>query len=123
MEIKMIKTGLLQNQFGEEYEFEKDDVLGFVLWEYYKGKKQKYISFTLDPQLEVDFILPSFYCEKHLSSKFNKSLMVAIKTKDGRKSISGNEYKEFIKDEVVVAETLNDQTLKTRLKEEFLINL
>ena len=117
-----LKEGLLQTQFGEEYVFEKDDVLGFVLWEYYKGKKQKYVSFTLDKQLEVDFILPSFYCEKHPNSKFNKALMIAIKTKDGRKTVSGNEYKEFINDEVVFTETLNNQTLKKRLKEDFFIN-
>ncbi|MBQ3088446.1 MAG: arylamine N-acetyltransferase [Clostridia bacterium] len=64
----------------------------------------------------------SAYCEKHPDSKFNKSLMVAIKTKSGRKTINGNEYKEFINDEVAFEETLNDQTLKEHLKKDFFIN-
>lgn len=117
-----LKTGVLQVKLGEEYQFEKDDRLGYVLWEYSGDKKQRYISFTLDPQLEVDFTLPSFYCEKHPDSKFNKSLIIAIKTQDGRKSISGNEYKEFVNGEVTFSETLNTQTLKKRLKEDFFIN-
>lgn len=114
-----LKTGFLQTQFGEKYEFQKDEELGFVLWEYNKDQKRKYISFTLDPQLEVDFILPSFYCEKHPNSKFNKALMVAIKTKNGRKTISDMEYKEFECDELVLTEKLTKQTLSKRLEKDF----
>lgn len=62
------------------------------------------------------------FFEKNPDSKFNKSLMVAIKTKSGRKTINGNEYKEFINDEVAFEETLNDQTLKEHLKKDFFIN-
>lgn len=116
-----LTEGFLQTQFGEQYEFLKDEDLGWVLWEYQKGEKRKYISFTEDKQMEVDFILPSFYCEKHPDSKFNKALMVAIKTENGRKTINGNEYKEFLDDNLIFTEALTEQSIKNRLKEDFFI--
>lgn len=118
-----LTEGILQTQFDEIYEFSKDEALGWVLWEHHKGEKRKYISFTEDKQMEVDFILPSFYCEKHPNSKFNKSLMVAIKTEKGRKTISGNEYKEFVDDLVVLEEKLTEEALNQRLEKEFFIKM
>lgn len=114
-----LTQGIVQTLLDEEYEFSKDETLGWVLWEYHKGKKGKYISFTEDRQLEIDFTLPSFYCEKHPDSKFNKSLMAAIKTKSGRKTISGNEYKEFCGDEVVEIKNLSNLELAKCLEKEF----
>lgn len=118
-----LTEGLVQGQFGEKYEFSKDETLGWVLWEYHKGEKRKYISFTEDKQLEVDFILPSFYCEKHPDSKFNKALMIAIKTEAGRKSVNGNEYKEFEGDTLVLEETVIEKNLNQLLEKEFFIKL
>ena len=114
-----LTEGIAQTQFGEIYEFSKDETLGWVLWEHHKGEKCKYISFTEDKQLEMDFILPSFYCEKHPDSKFNKALMVAMKTEKGRKTINGNEYKEFVGDLVVLEEKLTEKALNQRLEKDF----
>ena len=114
---------ILQTQLDEAYEFSKDEALGWVLWEHHKGEKRKYISFTEDKQLEVDFILPSFYCEKHPNSKFNKSLMVAMKTEKGRITVSGNEYREFSGDRLVLEKALNQKELKSCLEEKFKVSI
>lgn len=96
--------GLVQEQFGETYKLEKEDFLGWVLYDLYKGSWRKFYSFTEEPQLLADFIAPNFYCEKHPDSPFNKQEMFAVKTLEGRKTLDGHVYKEFKNGEVLVTE-------------------
>lgn len=96
--------GLEQTQFGETYKLEKEDALGWVLWDLHKGTWRKFYSFTEEVQLQADYIALNFYCEKHPDSPFNKDEMFAVKTAEGRKTLDGNVYKEFRNDEVCVKE-------------------
>jgi len=81
----LLKENLVQEQFGEKYKFVRDDLLGWVLLDLHKGDWGKFYSFTEDTQLNIVFLLPSFYFEKHEQSPFNIVVMVAIKTENGRK--------------------------------------
>ena len=90
-----LEEGLVQEQFGESYKLEKEDFLGWVLWDLYKGEWRKFYSFTEEPQLMSDFVALNFYCEKHPDSPFNKQEMFAVKTLDGRRTLDGNLYKEI----------------------------
>jgi N-hydroxyarylamine O-acetyltransferase len=101
--VEMVE-GLVQEQFGETYKLEKEDFFGWVLWDLYKGSWRKFYSFTEEPQLEVDFIAPNFFCEKHPDSPFNKDEMFAVKTLTGRKTLDGHIYKEFSEGQVTVRE-------------------
>ena len=101
--------GLVQEQFGETYKLEKEDFLGWVLYDLYKGSWRKFYSFTEEPQLLADFIAPNFYCEKHPDSPFNKNEMFAVKTLTGRKTLDGHLYKEFKNGEVFVEELSDAQ--------------
>ena len=85
----------LRNFSGESYRLEKEDFLGWVLWDLYKGSWRKFYSFTEEPQLVADFVALNFYCEKHPESPFNKQEMFALKTLDGRRTLDGNLYKEI----------------------------
>ncbi len=115
-----LKAGEVQEGFGESYRFEFEDSLGWVLYELRHGEWQRYFSFTEEPQLDIDFIQPSFYCEKHPDSIFNRSLMVAIKTPHGRKTLDGNTYKEFSGAELsLIKEGLSDEELVSVLREKF----
>lgn len=115
-----LELGLSQEQNGETYRFEYDERLGYVLWELYKGEWRKYFSFFPEEQIELDFLQPSFFCEKHPASVFNKTAIVAIKTEKGRKSINDREYKEFIGEEpVLIKSDLSDGELSQILKDEF----
>ena len=96
--------GLEQEQFGETYKLEKEDFLGWVLWDLHKGAWRKFYSFTEEPQLLADYIAPNFYCEKHPDSPFNKQEMFSLKTGEGRITLDGHIYKEFKKGEVLVKE-------------------
>lgn len=91
----LLKSGVVQEYFGESYRFEYEADFGWVLYELYHGEWKRYYSFTEEPQFEEDFISAAFYCDRHPESKFNKSLMIAMKTESGRKTLSENTYKEF----------------------------
>jgi len=119
-----LQEGIEQHQFGESYKLQKEDFFGWVIYELHGGEWRKFYSFTLEPQIDVDFITPSFYCEKHPDSIFNKDIMVAIKTETGRKTLNGREYKVFCGDEVVeTRKNLTDPEIKEILKREFSIEL
>ena len=95
-------TGKVDRQNGEKYILEKEDFLGYVLYEWKHDKWSQLYSFTQEPQLEQDFIGISFYCEKHPDSVFWPQDMVHIFTETGRKSVSGREVKIFEKGGVEV---------------------
>ena len=100
-----------QPQCQELYKLEKEPFLGWVLWDYHKNAWRKFYAFTEEPQLPVDFVAPSFYCEKHPDSPFNKQEMFAVKTPDGRITLDGNVLKIFHGDtpQVIVLESDADK--------------
>lgn len=114
-----LQEGLVQEQYGETYRFEKDNFLGWVLWDCHKGKWEKFISFTEEPQLEEDYAATSFYCEKHLDSPFNKGNMLSIKTANGRKTVSDCEFRIFDGASVSVRTISDGIQLSKILKEHF----
>lgn len=112
--------GLVQVQGDEAYRFEKDNELGWVLCELYKGEWRRYISFTDEVQYDVDFVPTSFWCEKHPDSPFNKAPMLAIKTESGRKTVDGRAFKIFENDKLVsISESLDDKSLCKIYSEHF----
>ncbi|MDW7656733.1 MAG: arylamine N-acetyltransferase [Bacillota bacterium] len=86
---------LVQEQFGETYKISREPFLGWVVYDLYKGQWRRFYSFTEEEQLDIDFVMPSFYCEKSPESIFNKSMMLSIKTEQGRKTIDGSTFRIF----------------------------
>ena len=116
----LLKEGIPQEQFGETYRFERDELHGWILYDLHRGEWRKFYSFTEERQLDIDFILPSFYCEKHDASPFNKGVMVAIKTKNGRKAINGKDFKIFEDGDLTyIEENMTDARRLEILKNEF----
>lgn len=106
--VEMVEN-LEQSQFDECYRFEKDDFLGWVLKDRYKGEWRNFYSFTEEPQMMKDFIALSFYCELHPDSPFIHQEMFSLKTKTGRITLDGHIYKEFINDTVSVKECSEEE--------------
>lgn len=79
----------------ESYRLRRDDFLGWVLEDAYKGNWRDVYSFTEERQLPVDFVTTSFYCEKSPDSPFNKAPMISLRTQEGRKTRDGNEFRIF----------------------------
>lgn len=118
-----IEESVAQPQVGEVYKFEFDDEFGWILYDLHEGQWRKFISFTEEIQYEVDFVQPSFYCEMHHSSPFNKVPMIAIKTNTGRKTLDDRTFKIFDEGKLLhIEEGVSDERFCELLKSEFLIN-
>lgn len=78
---------------GLGYMFSKDDFLGWVLNVKVGGEWKRLYSFSQEPQREIDFAQPNFYCQYSPDSVFNKKNMAAIRTKTGKYSLDGNIFK------------------------------
>lgn len=116
----LLQEGIEQTCSNGSFRFAKDDFLGWVLEEKVDGEWQPYYAFTEEEQLDIDFIQPSFYCEKHPASPFNKSPMVAIKTPNGRRAINDRDYKVFENGELIhIEENVTDERLYEILKTDF----
>ena len=114
--------GIVQTQFGEKYKFERDNELGWILFDYHKGEWKRFYSFTQEEQYDIDFIQPLFYCEKHPDSAFNKVMVVAVKTKGGRKTLHDRTYKEFVADKLICLEQhLEQERMIEILQQEFFL--
>lgn len=96
--------GREQPQFDEVYRLDRDEKLGWVLMDKYRGEWRAFYSFTEEEWLPQDFDMMTCYCEKHPASPFNKDEMFAIKTPTGRKTLDGHIYKEFDGGNVTVRE-------------------
>ena len=115
-----IEENTIQTQNGETYRFARDDRHGWVLWELYHGSWREYIAFTEEAVFDVDFVQPSFYCEKSPDSPFNKTYMLAIKTPTGRRTIDGRTYKIFEGETLAhIEENLSDERLHALFANEF----
>lgn len=93
-----------QRQFDECYRLDRDEFLGWVLMDLHHGQWRQFYSFTEEPQLNVDYIAPMFYCEKHPDSPFIHQEMFSLKTSKGRFTLDGHTYKEFADGSVSVKE-------------------
>jgi len=121
--VKMV-IGLHQHQFGEAYKFEKEDFFGWILYDFHNENWRKMFSFTEEPQVNIDYVSASTWCELHLDSPFNKDIMMAIKTEAGRKTIDGRTFKIFDNasnetNNVQVFADLNDADLKNTIAAHF----
>lgn len=119
-----IEENTPQTQNGETYRFARDARHGWVLWEMHHDVWREYICFTDEEYLDVDFLQPSFYCENHPSSPFNKTFMLAIKTETGRRTIDDHTYKIFEGEQLTyIEENLSDDRLRALFQNEFRLTL
>ena len=115
-----LEEGTVQSSFGESYRFERDAEFGWMLYELKDGEWQKCYSFTMEKQFDIDFEAASYYCEKHPSSKFNKSFIISLKTPDGRITVDGNTHKVFVGQELrYIEENMERERLVEVLGERF----
>ncbi|WP_299089627.1 arylamine N-acetyltransferase [uncultured Metabacillus sp.] len=97
--IKMIEN-LVQGQGSEFYKLKRDSTYGWILCEQRQGKWNWLYSISEEPQLAIDFITTSYWCENAPESIFTQAAMAAIRTNEGRNTIAGNEFRIFTEDDV-----------------------
>ncbi|MFK7693951.1 arylamine N-acetyltransferase [Paenibacillus sp. HJGM_3] len=91
----LLQEGLEQPQGSETYRMDRDPYFGWLLCELKHGEWQRIYSFTEEPQLPQDFLMPSYWCEHAPDSIFRKNPMVAIRTREGRNTIAAGEFRIF----------------------------
>ncbi|MGN0838097.1 MAG: arylamine N-acetyltransferase [Pyramidobacter sp.] len=88
--------GLVQSDGISAYCFRKDPFYGWVLRQKETGKPWKDIlGFTEEPQIDDDYVMPAFYCEKHPCSTFNKFMKISLFTPDSDLTVVGNTFKVY----------------------------
>ena len=102
---------------------EREDFFGWTLCEKHGDEWRRVYSFSLERQLDIDFVMPSFYCEKHPDSIFNRSPMLSIKTEQGRRTLDGLLYKTFAADGVSERMAASAADLSAVLSEGFGISI
>lgn len=104
-----------------EYRFEKDDFFGWVLLQKEQGKDwTPMYGFTEEIQIDDDFIMPSFYCEKHPDSTFNKFMKISIFMGESNFTLVDGVLKEYRHAKVRLRRRLNDSAeIRAILKQYF----
>lgn len=104
-----MKDGYTCEQFGEVYKVEKEPFFGWVISDFHKGEWRKFYSFTEEEQLNIDYIMPSFWCEHAEESPFISSEMFSIKTTTGRMTLDGNTFRIFDGENVTERELTDEE--------------
>lgn len=90
-----MEEGLVQQQGDETYRLERDSDFGWMLCELKQGEWKRIYSFTEEPQLPKDYTMATYWCENAPDSIFRHNPMVAIRTREGRNTIAGREFRIF----------------------------
>lgn len=118
------KVGVEQSDGVASYRLSEDAVFGYVLEQAYSGwDYAPMFGFTLERQYPDDFVMPSFYCEKHPTSPFNKGYMVGIRTMDGSYNLVGNAFKTLVGGDIVETKTIADEDIPKVLADVFGLKL
>jgi len=118
-----IVEGEEQQQGNDIFKLEYDAAFGWRLTELHRDSWRLIYSFTTEPQLPIDYITASFWCQYAPDSIFREGAMVAIRTRDGRNTIAGQEFKRFIGDRVDVKRLDTSDAWRETLREHFGIEL
>ena len=118
-----LAAGTVSEQNGECYKLEKEDFLGYVLYELKSDGWRPLYSFTEEAQIKADYMVTSFYCENHPDSIFRAGNMVHIFTENGRKSIADLELRIFSPEGVEVIDITTKESYEKLLKLHFGIEL
>jgi len=111
--------GLEQPQGDETYRLDRVPDFGWMLRERKHGEWSDLYSFTEEPQLPKDYVMASYWCEHAPDSIFTKSEMVAIRTRNGRNTVSGKEFRLFTPEGVTVFTPETDEEYKEALRTHF----
>ena len=111
------EEGAVSEQFGETYRVEKEPFFGWVISDLHHGEWRRFYSFTEEEQLNIDYVMPSFWCEHAPESPFRSGPSLSIKTKDGRVTVDGNVFRIF-HGEAAVEKTIADEAERRALYRE-----
>ena len=80
-----LEPNAVQTDGVAQYRYLQDEFFGFLQQQLRPGETQWHdqIGFTLEPQIDLDFVTPLFYYEKHPSSNMSQFPRVSLYTPEG----------------------------------------
>lgn len=79
-----LEPDLVQYDGECEYKLVRDDFWGWLMWQHRPNLGwRKKLGFTEEPQIDLDFVAPTFFAAKHPDSRINKATKVSLH-RDGR---------------------------------------
>ena len=94
------EEGAVSEQYGETYRVSREPFFGWVIYDLHHGAWRRFYGFTEEPQLNLDYVMPSFWCEHAPQSPFTSIPILSLKTEDGRYTVDGDVFRIFKGDEV-----------------------
>ena len=96
-----MQPGLVQSDGVSEYRLERDEFFGWMLYQRLPHHDfWPVYAFTEEPQADLDYEMPSFWCEKHPDSPLNKINRISIVRGTEHLSMLGDELIRFAEGEV-----------------------
>jgi len=115
----LMQPELEQKDYDDIYKFVKDDFFGWMLCDLYEGNWRPFFSFTEENQVDTDFEMPSFWCEKSPNSPFNKVPIFCLKAEKGMYTLIGNTFKDSVSGSEVITKELSEVEMKEYCKKYF----
>ena len=71
----------------------REPFFGWVIYDWHKGAWRRFYSFTEEIQLNIDYVMPSFWCEHAPESPFTGIPVLSVKTEEGRITVDGDVFR------------------------------
>ena len=112
-----LEAEVVQSDGYCEYVYHKDPFYGWFLMQKRPGEEWRpSLGFTEEPQIDLDFVTPMFYYEKHPDSNMNKIPRVSYYTDGGGiLALRGGCLLEELAGQVQTSVTITDQAEEKRL--------
>lgn len=114
-----MEAGLEQVQGDELYRLDPDPLFGWFLMEKKKGEWCRLHSFTEEPQFPKDFLMGNYWCQHAPESPFRKSPILGLRTREGRNTVSGTEFRLFRPDGVKTFTPTGQKAMSEALETHF----
>ncbi len=97
----LLEEDFVQRDGCCDYRFTRDSFWGWLLWQREEEKPWKrLLGFTEEPQLDLDFVMPTVFCDLHPLSPINKGKKLSIYREDCSVTIRGDELKFYARGKV-----------------------
>ncbi len=91
-----LRADLVQTDGVSDYVYRRDPFYGWVLFQREQAKDwQPMLGFTEEVQIDADYVMPSFFCERHPDSTFNKFMKISLFTPDSDLTLVENTFKIY----------------------------
>ena len=115
----LMENGLVQSDGTCEYRLDREETLGWILWQNRPGCGwRKILSFNEYPQLDVDYITGCHFSTTHENSRVNKYTRVTIFTDDLFYGIREHQFLQERRGVVEPIEPITSRAQERRILEE-----